>query len=83
MIDESELGLETFLSVGVPGIGGKLRRTPEDFVVDEISIRPPEIPMGQYVVARVWHRNWEATSESGEEASASLAPRTDAPWRLN
>jgi tRNA pseudouridine13 synthase len=60
MIDESELGLETFLSVGVPGIGGKLRRTPEDFVVDEISIRPPEIPMGQYVVARVWHRNWEA-----------------------
>ena len=60
MFSESDLGLETFLTEGVPGIGGKLRRTPEDFVVDEISITPPDKPDGQYVVARVRHRNWEA-----------------------
>jgi tRNA pseudouridine13 synthase len=60
MLSEADLGLETFLSAEIPGIGGKLRRTPEDFVVDEISIRPPEKPDGAIVVARVWHRNWEA-----------------------
>ena len=60
MFSESDLGLETFLTKDLPGIGGKLRRTPEDFVVDEISITPPESPDGRYVVARVRHRNWEA-----------------------
>ncbi|HEX7392720.1 MAG TPA: tRNA pseudouridine(13) synthase TruD [Thermoplasmata archaeon] len=57
---ESELGLEVFLTPDIPGIGGKLRKTPEDFQVDEISILPPEAPDGRYVVAKVWHRNWEA-----------------------
>lgn len=57
---ESELGLEVFLTPDVPGIGGKLRKAPEDFQVDEISILPPEAPDGRYVVAKVWHRNWEA-----------------------
>lgn len=57
---ESELGLEVFLTADVPGIGGKLRKTPEDFVVDEISVLPPAFEDGKYVVARVWHRNWEA-----------------------
>jgi len=57
---ESELGLEVFLTGDVPGIGGKLRQTPEDFAVDEISVLPPEHADGKYVVARVWHRNWEA-----------------------
>ena len=57
---ESELGLEVFLTPDIPGIGGKLRKAPEDFQVDEISILPPESPDGRYVVARVWHRNWEA-----------------------
>lgn len=57
---ESDLGLETFLTEDLPGIGGRLRRTPEDFVVDEISILPPPFPDGKYVIAKVWHRNWEA-----------------------
>lgn len=59
-MDETELGLEVFLTQDIPGIGGKLRRTPEDFVVDEISVRPPEDPQGHVVIATVWHRNWEA-----------------------
>ena len=59
MTDERDLGLELFYTQDVPGIGGKLRKTPEDFVVDEISVLPPEYPDGQFVIARVWHRNWE------------------------
>lgn len=57
---ESELGLEVFLTEGIQGIGGKLRSTPEDFQVDELSILPPADPEGKFVIARVWHRNWEA-----------------------
>jgi tRNA pseudouridine13 synthase len=56
---EFELGLEVFLTEGVEGLGGKLRMTPEDFMVDEISILPPADPSGKFVVAKVWHRNWE------------------------
>lgn len=57
---EKDLGLEVFLTDDLPGIGGRLRRAPEDFVVDELSIMPPEDPNGRYTIARVWHRNWEA-----------------------
>ena len=59
-MDERDLGLEVFLTEGIEGIGGKLRATPEDFQVDEISILPPESPDGKFVIAKVWHRNWEA-----------------------
>jgi len=58
-MNESDLGLELFYTQDIPGIGGKLRKTPEDFVVDEISVLPPPSPDGKYVIARVWHRNWE------------------------
>ncbi len=57
---ESELGLEVFLTEDIQGIGGKLRKTPEDFVVDEISVLPPASQDGRFVIAKVWHRNWEA-----------------------
>lgn len=59
-MSENDLGLEVFLTEGVPGIGGNLRAAPEDFVVEEISILPPEAPDGRFVIAKVWHRNWEA-----------------------
>lgn len=59
-MDEKDLGLELFLTDDIPGIGGKLRMTPEDFEVEEISILPPEDPEGRFVIAKVWHRNWEA-----------------------
>jgi len=57
---ESELGLEMFITSDIAGIGGKLRAAPEDFEVEEISVLPPESADGKYVVAKVWHRNWEA-----------------------
>lgn len=56
---ESDLGLELFYTEDIPGIGGKLRKTPDDFVVDERSVLPPPSPDGRYVIAKVWHRNWE------------------------
>jgi len=59
-MNEADLGLECFYSDGIQGIGGKLRRSPEDFEVDEISVRPAEDASGKFVIARVWHRNWEA-----------------------
>jgi len=59
-MSEKDLGLELYLTEDIPGIGGKLRRTPEDFEVEEISILPPEDPEGRFVIAKVWHRNWEA-----------------------
>lgn len=59
-MDERDLGLEVFLTEGIQGIGGKLRETPEDFQVDEVSILPPESSDGKFVIAKVWHRNWEA-----------------------
>lgn len=57
---ESELGLEVFLTEDIQGTGGKLRKTPEDFVVDEISVLLPASQDGRFVIAKVWHRNWEA-----------------------
>lgn len=56
---ESDLGLEVFLTYGIEGLGGKLRNTPEDFTVDEISILPPADQNGPFVIAKVWRRNWE------------------------
>ena len=56
---EFDLGLEVFLTAEVEGLGGKLRATAEDFQVDEVSILPPEDPAGRFVIAKVWHRNWE------------------------
>src|SRR5512137_2406351 len=56
---ESDLGLELFYTQDIPGIGGKLRKTPEDFAVDEISAPPPAFEDGKFVIAKVWHRNWE------------------------
>ncbi|MFQ5910711.1 MAG: tRNA pseudouridine(13) synthase TruD [Thermoplasmata archaeon] len=55
---EKVLGIETFLT-HYPGIGGKLRVRPEDFVVEEVSVPLPKIENGRYTVARIRVRNWE------------------------
>ncbi len=54
---EEEIGIETFLTKS-KGIKGKIKKEPEDFVVEEISIFPPP-GNGKYVIARVTSRNWE------------------------
>ncbi len=55
---EREVGMEVYLTSS-PGVGGKLRFYPEDFVVEELSLPPPRVESGRYVVARVRCRNWE------------------------
>lgn len=54
---ESEVGLELFYTE-TPGIGGKLKKYPEDFRVEE-RIDLFEETEGEYTIAKVWSRNWE------------------------
>jgi tRNA pseudouridine13 synthase len=55
---EADLGMEVFFTA-TRGVGGRLKRYPEDFVVDEISNPPPPMEGGRYVVAKVTATNWE------------------------
>ena len=56
--EEKLVGIEEYLT-DTDGIGGKLRKTPEDFIVKETSITPPEAPNGTWTIATVTSRNWE------------------------
>ncbi len=55
---EADLGMEVFLTA-TRGVGGRLKRYAEDFVVEEISNHPPQVEGGKYVVAKVTATNWE------------------------
>ncbi len=55
---EEECGLLGFAS-STPGIGGKLRATAEDFVVEEAGAPPPRVEGGAFAVVRLRARNWE------------------------
>jgi tRNA pseudouridine13 synthase len=55
---EALLGLEVFFT-DTPGTKGRLKREVEDFVVDEISIHPPEDGSGRFTIAKVTSTNWE------------------------
>ncbi len=54
---EKEVGLETFFTEA-PGVGGKLKKYPEDFRVEE-EIDLFEESKGEYSIAKIWSRNWE------------------------
>jgi tRNA pseudouridine13 synthase len=53
---ERELGMRWY-GTADPGIGGHLRESPEDFVVEELSA--PTGTDGDYLVVRLTRRNWE------------------------
>ena len=55
---EAEIGMLYYLS-GAEGTGGRLKAVAEDFVVDEISLRPKEAADGKFSIATVKARNWE------------------------
>ena len=55
---EKNIGITTFLTQ-TKGVGGKLRTTPEDFIVKEISNYPPEKKDGIFSIADVTSINWE------------------------
>lgn len=55
---EEEVGILGFIT-GTAGIGGRLRGQAEDFVVEEISRPPAEVPGGAFAAATIRLRNWE------------------------
>ena len=69
-MDESAIGLSGYLTT-TPGLGGRLKAIPEDFVVNEISVDLPRSAEGRYTVARIRTRNWE-TNHFVREVSRRL-----------
>jgi tRNA pseudouridine13 synthase len=55
---EKKIGIETFFTP-YGGIGGKLRTSPEDFVVREVSNYPSKKEKGRFTIADVTVTNWE------------------------
>jgi tRNA pseudouridine13 synthase len=55
---EKKIGIKIFLTQK-PGLGGKLRVKPEDFLVKEISILPPEKKGGKFTIAEITCTSWE------------------------
>src|SRR5437867_3601741 len=69
-MDENVVGISGYATRG-PGLGGRIKDSPEDFVVDEISVDLPRSPAGRYTVARIRTRNWE-TNRFVREMSRAL-----------
>jgi len=57
-MDEGVIGISGYLTTA-PGLGGRLKASPEDFVVDEVSVDLPRSEGGRYTAARLRTRNWE------------------------
>jgi len=55
---EALVGIEEYIT-DTKGIGGRLRKSPEDFRVNEISLPPKEVPGGKWTIATVTANNWE------------------------
>jgi tRNA pseudouridine13 synthase len=55
---EETIGISVFLTK-TTGIGGRLKKNPEDFVVEEISRELERVEGGRYSVARITSTNWE------------------------
>lgn len=56
--DEQAIGIEVFFT-STKGIGGRLRKTAEDFVVEEISLPPERDDEGEFSIAKIRVKNWE------------------------
>ncbi len=55
---ERKAGIDFFFT-DTEGVGGRLKKYPEDFVVDELIDLPEGDKDGDYCIAKVWSRNWE------------------------
>ena len=55
--DEADIGMRYYLSP-TGGTGGRLKASAQDFIVKEISNRPPEKD-GKFTIADVTSTNWE------------------------
>jgi len=75
--EERKLGLGDYVTRSA-GIGGRLRASPEDFVVEEIP-KPPAAAQagGKYTIAQVRARNWETNRLVAEIARRLSIGRSD------
>ena len=65
---ERDVGMERYLT-DAPGIGGRLKTFPEDFVVEEVPLAfPPPAAEGKYTIAAMRVKNWETNRLMGELA---------------
>ena len=55
---ERDVGIVGYLT-STPGVGGRIKAAPEDFVVEEISAPPSMSAEGRYTIAQIRVRNWE------------------------
>lgn len=55
---EKNIGIECFFT-SKPGIDGKLRTVPHDFIVKEIFSYPEKKDDGYFTIAEVFSKNWE------------------------
>ncbi len=55
---EADIGMLYYLS-SADGTKGRLKAEPEDFIVKEISDKPPKVDGGKYTIADVTSKNWE------------------------
>ncbi len=55
---EKELGIQGYLTT-TPGVGGVLKASAEDFVVEEVPLDLPRTDEGPYTIARIRVREWE------------------------
>jgi tRNA pseudouridine13 synthase len=67
--EEQALGLRSYLTT-TPGIGGRLRAEPEDFVVVETGDGPDRFDAGAHAAARVRLKNWETNRFAAQAAQA-------------
>ncbi len=66
---ERDVGIEGYLT-STPGLGGTIKTSADDFVVDEISSPPPPAIDGRYTVVALRVRNWETNRLVRELARA-------------
>ncbi len=70
---ERHIGLE-FYATGAPGVAGRLKVTPEEFRVTEVSSYPLPDAAGLFVVLRIVSRDWEQ-----HELASAVARRLGLP----
>ncbi|TLZ66195.1 MAG: tRNA pseudouridine(13) synthase TruD [Methanobacteriota archaeon] len=57
-MDETVVGISGYFT-SAQGLGGRIKASAEDFVVDEVSMDLPRSETGPYTAARIRTRNWE------------------------
>ncbi|MGC9176678.1 MAG: tRNA pseudouridine(13) synthase TruD, partial [Thermoplasmata archaeon] len=58
MVDENFIGMEAYLTKS-PGIGGKLKKEVEDFIVEEIPLEFSRKSDGKNLILKIRLKNWE------------------------